>query len=68
MKPITVRVGELVRARRLELGMSQLELAVAAGLSVQAQVQKIEHGQRCTLENLEAIAGVLGIELRELIP
>lgn len=40
-KPVDVHVGAKVRARRLELGMSQEKLGDAIGLTFQ-QVQKYE--------------------------
>lgn len=65
---ISARVGERVRARREALAMSQLEVNQACGWGFQSRVAKIERGDACTLDNLNAVATVLGVELRELIP
>lgn len=65
---VEARAGALVRARRLILAMSQAEVALAAGLDGQGAINRIECGQRCTLTNLHAVAGALGVELKTLIP
>jgi transcriptional regulator with XRE-family HTH domain len=55
-KTIEQIVGERIRARRAELGLTQEELGLALGLSYQ-QVQKYENGtSRITLDRLLALA------------
>jgi transcriptional regulator with XRE-family HTH domain len=54
-------VGERVRARRLELGMSQTALAEAVGITFQ-QIQKYENGaNRVSASRLWQFAAVLGV-------
>ena len=60
-KPVDVYVGAKVRARRLELGMSQEKLGVAIGLTFQ-QVQKYEKGRnRIGSSRLVQIANALDV-------
>jgi transcriptional regulator with XRE-family HTH domain len=61
-------IGSRIRARRLELGMSQEGLADALGVTFQ-QVQKYEKGiNRVAASTLIAIARVLDVQLTALIP
>jgi transcriptional regulator with XRE-family HTH domain len=58
-----VTLGNRIRVRRTELGMSQAELGSALGLSFQ-QVQKYEKGKnRITAHRLQEIAKVLRMPL-----
>lgn len=60
-KPVDVFVGTRVRARRVELGMSQEKLAHAIGLTFQ-QVQKYEKGaNRIGSSRLMQIANALDV-------
>lgn len=57
----------LLRAVREEAGLSQVELAAALGVD-QTVVSKYEHGvRRLDLLELDAICGIVGIELTEFI-
>jgi transcriptional regulator with XRE-family HTH domain len=61
VRPIDWHVGGRLRARRLALGMSQVRLAEALGLTFQ-QVQKYEHGtNRVVASRLFDLAGVLQV-------
>jgi len=61
-------VGDLVRQKRTQIGVSQEELAGKIGLA-RVSVVNIERGrQRPPLHVLWLIAEVLGVELRDLIP
>jgi transcriptional regulator with XRE-family HTH domain len=61
--PIDVDVGKRIRARRLFLGMNQVDLAATLGLTFQ-QVQKYEHGaNRVSASRLLAIANALGVPI-----
>ena len=64
----TTRVfGERVRARRLELGLSQEAAAVRCGIHW-TQLGKVERGQRSLrLETIVKIAGGLGIDPGKLV-
>lgn len=66
MRGIRVR-GNLIRTRRKAAGLTQEELAVAAGCDVKT-VRKTEHGaERVDLWVMSAIAEVLGCETESLI-
>lgn len=61
-------IGERIRARRLEIGMSQEKLADAIGVTFQ-QVQKYEKGvNRVAASTLFAIAQALGAKLVSFFP
>lgn len=59
-------IGEAVRQRRIELDMTQLELAEAADLHV-VVVSRVENGQTPTLATVEALARALGERPSELL-
>jgi transcriptional regulator with XRE-family HTH domain len=62
------RVGESIRERRVQAGLTQLQLAGLSSLS-RGSIANIERGQQnLTLETLWSIASCLGCEARELIP
>lgn len=56
------RLHELIRARRLALGLSQTEVARRAGIQ-QRQVSLFEHGRDVTLSTLTKLAQALDVEL-----
>jgi transcriptional regulator with XRE-family HTH domain len=61
--PVDVQVGRNVRKRRIELGLSQTELAEACGITFQ-QVQKYENGANLvSASRLWQFAAVLGLEI-----
>jgi transcriptional regulator with XRE-family HTH domain len=62
-------LGELIRRTRLNLGLSQHDFASALGAEAgQAQVSKWEKGRvRPTIQTLDAIARLAGMELVELV-
>ena len=63
-----VLVGTRVRIRRVELGLSQTQLANALGVTFQ-QVQKYEKGtNRIGASRLHAIAGVLRVPVSYFFP
>jgi transcriptional regulator with XRE-family HTH domain len=63
-----VLVGTKVRIRRVELGMSQTELATGLGVTFQ-QVQKYEKGaNRIGASRLHAMAGVLRVPVNYFFP
>ena len=64
----TQRSGERLRALRIAKGMSQEQLADAAGLH-RTHVSLIERNRRSIrLESLERLARALGIEPADLVP
>jgi transcriptional regulator with XRE-family HTH domain len=59
--PTDVRVGRLLRERRLELGMSQERLGALLGVTYQ-QIQKYERGtNRIGSSRLQELCGILGV-------
>ena len=59
-------MSDVIRARRAELGMSQAQLAAAAGVDAR-QIRRYEAGeQQPVLSVAVAIAGALGISVGEL--
>jgi transcriptional regulator with XRE-family HTH domain len=60
------RFGKRVRALRLEAGVTQEQLADAAGLTVES-ISNIERGiYGPKFDNLEKIAKLLGVPVKEL--
>jgi transcriptional regulator with XRE-family HTH domain len=58
--------GDRLRVLRLEVGISQEELADRAGLH-RTYVSSVERGQRnITLSNIHALADALGVDVRSL--
>lgn len=62
------RVGLEIRRVREEQGYTQVEVARRAGFFDHSMVSKMERGSHCTLNNIAAVAGALGVHPRELIP
>lgn len=61
-------VGENIRSRRREIGMTQVQLASAAQLG-ENTIQRIESGQaQPTVESLFRIAKALGVTPNDLAP
>lgn len=61
-------IGNNIRKRRLELNMSQGELAKKCGFTYPAAISKIEKGQRdINSSKLELIAKALGVSPVDLI-
>lgn len=61
------RVGGRIRARRLKIGITVVDAAKAAGVSVPAWYH-FESGRHLPLDRLPAIAAALRCRVRELIP
>jgi transcriptional regulator with XRE-family HTH domain len=65
---VDLRIGALIRARRLELGMSQTVLAEAVGVTFQ-QIQKYEKGiNRVSASTLMDVATALDARVSDLLP
>jgi len=61
------KVGTIVRARRKELGVTQLHLAELAEVNVNT-IYKLEHGKgNLTLNVLAKILDVLGLEIKLVV-
>lgn len=59
--------GNMVRQKRMLLGISQEELAFSSGLH-RTYISDIERGTRnVALENIEKIANALGIQPKDLL-
>jgi ribosome-binding protein aMBF1 (putative translation factor) len=64
--PTLVRVGAKIRAERERQGISQADLAAAAGLH-RTYVGGVERGERnISIINLERIANALGVSVGQL--
>ena len=67
-RPLNQAIGQKIRARRLALGLRQVDLAQALGITYQ-QVQKYERGiNAVTVARLLIIAGALGVPFAEMVP
>lgn len=68
VSPVDRQIGNRMRARRLEIGMSQELLAHRIGVTFQ-QVQKYEKGiNRVSARTLLAIAEALEVPMSDLMP
>lgn len=56
-------LGQLLRARREELGLSKSALAEKAG-KVREVIYRLEAGEEATVSSLLAVAAALGLSLR----
>ena len=66
--PLDVEIGMRLRQARIRLGLTQTDLATAAGISFQ-QIQKYERGDnRIAISTLARLRPVLGIEAVDLLP
>ena len=66
-KAILVKFGRKVRERRLELNLSQEELAGRTGVH-RTYIGMIERAEKnITLENIEKVAKALEVPLRDLM-
>ncbi|AWB47835.1 hypothetical protein HYN69_04300 [Gemmobacter aquarius] len=60
----TDQIYELLEARRLELGLSQLQVGqLAFGRADSSAIQNLKRGSSPTFDRLQAIASALGLEL-----
>ena len=60
--------GKLMKERREELGMTQMQLAVAVGASSVTQVSNWERGRVvASVSKLRKLAEVLGVSMEELL-
>ena len=55
-------IGELIKSRRLELGLSQSMVGNSAGLTYQTVIN-IEKGCKPSLQSVTSILDVLGLKL-----
>ena len=53
-------VGDRIREKRIELGLSQEEVAKRMGLSGRSSVTRLEKSEDITLKNVKRIADALG--------
>lgn len=58
-------IGQKIKARREQLGMSQRELADKTGMK-QPNISAIEHGRMPTILTLEKICRVLGLKMSDV--
>lgn len=67
LNPVHIQFGQMVRQRRLELGISQYTLTLEAGLNSMGTVSYCELGGGVTLATAIALASYLEIDLGELM-
>lgn len=61
---VTRRIGETIRLRRKELGITQPDLADLAGISINT-LYKLERGQgNPSLDVITKVATILGMQLK----
>lgn len=60
-------VGQLIRNRRIELGMTQQELADKVGYKSRVSINKLELERDMPIKKLKPIADALDIDIRELL-
>lgn len=62
------KIGELVKQRRVDLGLGQAEVALAAGLT-RTSISNLEKGrQRVPLHVLYKICSALDVEVSSILP
>ena len=63
-----MKVGTLIKQRRMELGLSQKELAERCGYADRSAISRIESGERdIPVRQLKKIAEALGMEAEDLL-
>ena len=63
---MTINVGPKLKARREQMGLTQLELANKIGVS-ESYICQIEKGKIVSLKKLEQVAKVLECEAKDLL-
>ena len=63
---MTINVGPKLKARREQVGLTQLELAKKIGVS-ESYICQIEKGKMVSLKKLEQVAKALKCEARDLL-
>lgn len=63
---MTINVGPKVKAKRLQMGLTQLELAEKTEVS-ESYICQIEKGKMVSLKKLEQIAKALKCEAKDLL-
>ena len=68
MSELSIKIGQLIRNRRLQLKMTQESLALPCGID-RSYMGRIERGEvNLTVEKIYEIASVLKISPKELLP
>ena len=68
MSELSIKIGQLIRNRRLQLKMTQESLALQCGID-RSYMGRIERGEvNLTVEKIYEIASVLNISPKELLP
>ena len=62
-----VNIGQLIKNKRLELGMTQEELAHKVGYKTKGSIQKLENTRDMPIKKLKPIAEALGIDVKVLL-
>ena len=68
MSELSIKIGQLIRNRRLQLKMTQESLGLQCGID-RSYMGRIERGEvNLTVEKIYEIASVLKISPKELLP
>lgn len=63
-----MKVGHLIKLRRIELGLTQKELAERCGYTNKSTISRIESGDRdIPVRQLKKIAAALGMSMEDLV-
>ena len=63
---MTIDIGSKLKAKRLQMGFTQLELAKKIGVS-ESYICQIEKGKMVSIKQLEKIAHVLRCKAKDLL-
>lgn len=62
-----INIGQLIKNRRLELGLTQQELADKVGYKTKGSIQKLENTRDMPIKKLKPIAEALDIDVKVLL-
>ena len=63
---MTIDIGGKLRDKRMQSGLTQLELAKKVGIS-ESYICQIENGKMVSIKKLEQLAKVLGCKAKDLL-
>ena len=63
---MTIDIGSKLKAKRVQMNLTQLELATKVGVS-ESYICQIENGKMVSIKKLEQLAKVLGCKAKDLL-
>ncbi|MDP8212108.1 MAG: helix-turn-helix transcriptional regulator [Candidatus Zapsychrus exili] len=63
---MTIDIGSKLKAKRVQMNLTQLELATKVGVS-ESYICQIENGKMVSIKKLEQIARVVGCKAKDLL-